>query len=73
MGPGAYDLEFSDNNKLTEGPYADVYLITRKLDKKMFAVKVPRINVEMLQSCQAKVSEKEKDIYRKIDHPFVCP
>ena len=49
LGPSAYDLEFSDNNKLTEGPYADVFIVNRKRDQKMCAVKVPRINADMLQ------------------------
>lgn len=45
VGQTAYDLEMTENNKLTEGPYADVYLVTRKRDKKMIAMKVPRITV----------------------------
>ena len=45
VGQTAYDLEMTENNKLTEGPYADVYIVTRKRDKKMIAMKVPRITV----------------------------
>ena len=45
VGPTAYDLEMTENNKLIEGPYADVYIVTRKLDKKIIAMKVPRITV----------------------------
>ena len=45
VGQTAYDLEMTENNKLTEGPYADVYLVTRNRDKKMIAMKVPRITV----------------------------
>jgi hypothetical protein len=45
VGQTAYDLEMTENNKLTEGPYADVYIVTRKLDKKLVAMKVPRITV----------------------------
>jgi hypothetical protein len=73
QGPGAYEIEMSDNNKLFEGPYDDVYIVTRKLDKKMFAMKVPRIDVNMLQPYETKVQDKDRDVYRKIDHPFVTP
>jgi hypothetical protein len=45
VGPTAYDLEMTENNKLIEGPYADVFVVTRKLDKKMIAMKVPRTTV----------------------------
>jgi hypothetical protein len=45
QGPEAYDIEMTENNKFIEGPYGDVYIVTRKLDKKIFAMKVPRIDV----------------------------
>lgn len=48
QGPTAYEIEMTDNNKLIEGSYADVYIVSRKLDKKMFAMKVPRIDVSHL-------------------------
>jgi hypothetical protein len=39
----------------------------------MYAMKVPRINAQALVDYATIVSEKELDVYRRIDHPFVQP
>ena len=70
-GPGAYTLNFTPENRIGEGTYADVYKVQKKDTKEWCAAKLHKIPLSFFDSLQKLGYDRELEILKETDHPFV--
>ena len=67
----AYTIDFSQQNKLGEGSFGDVFKIKRKIDGLECAAKIFKIPFEYMDSNEMLGYKRELKILKVADHPFI--
>jgi serine/threonine protein kinase len=67
----AYNIELTEENKLGEGSYGEVYKIRRKEDGLLCAAKFFKIKIEHMNSIEELGYKRESKILKSADHPFI--
>jgi serine/threonine protein kinase len=71
-GEKSYKIKRTDENKIGEGSFAEVYKVTKRGDKKeVFAAKIFKIQNELMCSSEQLGQERELQILRDLEHPFI--
>ena len=66
----AYTMNLTSENRLGGGTYADVYRVQKKDTKKLYAAKLHKAQYSK-DSVGKTVYEREVQILKEVDHPFV--
>ena len=70
-GPEAYTINFTSENRLGGGQFANVYKVQKKDTKKLYAAKFLKIPLAYVDSLEKLGYDRELQILKEIDHPFV--
>jgi hypothetical protein len=65
IGEAAYNIKLTDENKLGEGNYAQVYKIIRKKDGMLCAAKLYKVPIIHMLSDDEKAYERETKILKE--------
>ncbi len=71
VGQEAYNIKLTEENKLGEGPFAQVYKIKRKQDGQLCAAKIFKIPLSAMNSQDKKGYQSELKFLKEAKHPFV--
>ena len=67
----AYNIKLTDENKLGEGSYGQVYKILRKSDGLMCAAKILKIPLDLMDTNENLSYKRESKILKLADNPFI--
>ncbi len=70
-GPKAYSIKLTEDNKIGEGTYGEVYKITTKDQKTVCAAKILKMPFKMMKPLQQLGYDRELKILQETSHPFV--
>jgi serine/threonine protein kinase len=71
IGEAAYNIKLTEEKKLGEGSFAQVYKIKRKKDGLVCAAKIFKIPLGIMNSKDERGYERELKILKEAKHPFV--
>ena len=66
-----YTINRTSDNKLGEDQYAEVYKVQKKDTQKLYAAKFLKVPLSYLSSLEKLGYDRELEILKETDHPFV--